>query len=245
MPSPPSVRSTRSNSSPSSITLMDIKQLLEDNKKEIVNTLQPQLNSISMTLDSVSKRVESIENSISAMKVTISKHDVEINDINETLATLNNELPGNILEEMDERLHRLNNVIVSGITETSGSLQDRIEYDKTKIEEIITEIGDPINQDCIVKIQRICRIVTGRPRLLRLILRDKISKNALLESSRKLRTSRKFRDVYVNPDRTPMQAKEFKDLRDELHERKSNGEDVVIFRRRVIARQTIFPRNFQ
>ena len=69
-------------------------------------------------------------------------------------------------------------------------------------------------------------------------------KSEVLRSARKLKVSTSFRKVYVNPDRTPVQQAEHKNLRSELLSRRGKGEDVVIFKQSVVPRADVNLKNF-
>ena len=119
----------------------------------------------------------------------------------------------------------------------SSGLQD----DKDVCESILKEINITIADDVIV--HRIGRAGhENRPRPLKLNCKSIEQKIMILRKARELRSHQKYRDVFINPDRTQMQRAIHKKLREELNRRRSNGEDVVIFRDRVVVRRN--NRNF-
>ena len=104
---------------------------------------------------------------------------------------------------------------------------------------MLSELGMPIDVDSIVEMKHIGR-TSSQTRPLRLTLDCFHSRNSLLTKAKDLRKSRSFRNVFVNPDRTKAQRSEFKRLRDELKERRSKGENAVIYNRQVVVRDNAF-----
>ena len=87
------------------------------------------------------------------------------------------------------------------------------------------------------EVTRIGRISDSRPRLVRFKCNDMKEKTNLLRLSKKLIGKSLYKNVFVNPDRTPKQRVKYNLLREELRSRRELGEDVMIHRGRVI--QTI------
>lgn len=61
----------------------------------------------------------------------------------------------------------------------------------------------------------------------------------VLRSGRKLRSSTRFRRVFVAKDLTKLQQEEARNLRAELKRRRELGEDVVIFRNQVRTKDSL------
>ena len=240
-------RTTRSNSVNDTELILEMKTVLDTFKNETCRTLQylkSEVQKISTVVESVKERVERIENNISDMKDVLTKHDSRITSIRRDLQSDVTELPKSIFNEIEERISRQNNVIISGVAENDGTIEERHEHDLEKLQCLTSEIGCSLEKSNFLKVQRVGRLSSRGPRLIRLTLADQFARKALLQKSRILRNSSSFRNVYVNPDRTKLQSSEFKKLREELHDRRSKGEDVVIFNQRVMSRQNIKSENF-
>ena len=97
----------------------------------------------------------------------------------------------------------------------------------TILEEDVSEIRD---------IRRIGKDIGRGRKMIKLELSSEEVKQSVLRKARSLRHNPKYKSVFINPDRTPLQQKEFKLLREELRVRKENGEDVVIFKNKVTKR---------
>ena len=106
------------------------------------------------------------------------------------------------------------------------------------------ELNPSADESCIKDVHRIGKVKPNQTRLLRVTLVDYNFKTSLLRNARKLRGLEKFQNVYVNTDRTKFQAEEFKKVRSEFYVQKESGEEVIIYRNRVIKRQDAPFQNF-
>ena len=77
---------------------------------------------------------------------------------------------------------------------------------------------------------------TAKPRPLRVTLPDEEFKLQILRNSNKIKKCHNFSKVYVKKDMTKQQHQQDFELRKEKYERKSAGEDVIIFNEKVILR---------
>ena len=217
-------RSTRSNSNSSTgITLADIKALIEGS--DILNSLKEGIDDVKTTLAELTKRVDMIDNRTTALEKKFS----ELEDDRESL-----------LAEIEERGRRRPNLIISGIAErVDGTLEERKQWDKSHVEEIFKDLGE-LNNDHISHIFRIGNLNSKRPRLLRIVCSDIKTKSAVLLRAKTLRSMPQHENVYINPDMTPMQQEQNKRLREEFKCRRSQGEDIVIRRGKIVPKK-----NFQ
>ena len=147
-----------------------------------------------------------------------------------------------IFREFEERYRRRKCIIISGLNESSGSLEERRKSDRDAVEELVQEIG--VNDMDLVadQVSRIGPLNTNssRPRLLRVKCETMEEKLSILRLSKKLRDCEEYKGIYVNPDLTLKQRELGKIQRQELKRRRDTGEDVVIRRGQIIAKQ-----NFQ
>ena len=226
MPHTPSERrETRSNSAPStSLTLNDIKSLIEKSKEEILGSFKKELNGITELLTTLVKRVDELDRKCDQLQNRCSM--LEANE---------GKLFSSVMEEMELRTQRRNNIIVSGIQlKKDGSLEERKEDDTDRCTAILEEVG--VSSDDISEIRRI----GGQGKASRALIKVKLvsydAKQAAIRNSKQLRTNHP--NVYINPDRTPTQQLLFKQLRNELKSRRENGEDVIIQKGHVVPRGT-------
>ena len=80
----------------------------------------------------------------------------------------------------------------------------------------------------ILSSRRIGKPRDGKAKLLHVTLRDLKQVQAVLYSASMLKGNNQYKNVFLSPDRTPMEQEEFRKLRNELKERLANGESVVI-----------------
>ena len=206
----------------------------------------------------MSTTIKSLGNSISSIKTSISAQNSKIDDLLKKIRELEAknskleqrcnklegdylDLPAALLEEFEDRTRRRKNIIISGVPEQmEGSADDRIQADKSGVEEILREIWEDYDDE-MIRCHRIGRHATGRARLLRVVLNDEEAKKSILfNAAKELRKCPAYKNVYVNPDLTISQRKINKLLREELKRRKSEGEDVIIRRNKIVPRRENF-----
>ena len=128
-------------------------------------------------------------------------------------------------------------MIQGGPESDSGSLEDRARHDAARVDELLREIG--ASETNISNVRRVGRKRKDGSRLLLLRVADPDGRRRILSKSKSLRNSSSMSRVFVKPDLTPMQQAQEKKLRDELRDRRANGEDVVIFRGRIRTRSDL------
>ena len=124
-----------------------------------------------------------------------------------------------ILKEVDERRKRESDIII-GLRER-GDVND-LDLAKMLLSDILNCPAD------ILSSLRIGKPSDGKPKLLHLTLRDLKQVQAVLYSASGLKGNNQCKNVFLFPDRTPMEQEEFRKLRNELKERCANGESDVI-----------------
>ena len=137
------------------------------------------------------------------------------------------------INEIYDRQRRQNNVIISGVQEKAvGSLDERCEHD-TQIVRSIFKFLDKAKEVDVRNAQRIGRLDLDRPRLLKVELSSFYDRNAILKNAKSLRRS-SWDSVFINPDYTEMERVQNRKLREELKRRRNSGEDVVLYRGRIV-----------
>ena len=120
----------------------------------------------------------------------------------------------------------------------SGSIDERMESDHRALAEVISTMG-VTNDTSSFRISRIGKTTSTRSRLLKVDCRNVCVKNEILRNAKKLRKSTHFKNIYINEDRTPQQQQEWRRIRQDLKQRREAGEDVVIYRNKVILREEL------
>ena len=239
MPTPK--RITRSNST-SGLNLADIQQLILDANNDIKSFFKQEIEKVHSLLSKLTTRVQNIEENLTSMEERIDKHDEAILHINESLSHFSNGLPNEAMDEIENRLHRRTNLVISGLQELSqGTVEEKRAYDLGEVKKIAVEIG--VSDIEINHTMRIGKHQDGRPRLLKIVCAHHFGKMEMLRNGKLLRNSTSFERVFINPDLTPKQQVEAKKLREELNARRDRQEDVIIHRNKIIPRSQL--KNFR
>ena len=106
------------------------------------------------------------------------------------------------------------------------------------MEEVLDTIGMGQKGNSF-RLSRIGKPRSDRPRLLKVDCQISSIKNEILRKAKVLRKSASLRKVFINEDRTPFQQLEWRLLRQKLKQRKDSGEDVVIYRNKVMLRSEV------
>ncbi len=250
MPLTPSQRTTRSSSNPNnSATLSDVKSWIDNAESRILSSLRSDLEGISEKLSSLSRRLEEVEARNSGLEercqVLERKNAIlstQLSELKEMPNALKSELLEESLVESQGRMIRQQNIVIQGLQESdAGSLDDRHRHDIVSVKRVVCKLG--VTDEVISDVRRVGRKRRDGARLVVVRMADIHSKRRLLANAKSLKNSPSFKHVYVKPDLTPMQQAIEKRLRDELRERRTKGENVVIFRGSVRSRSDL--QNFQ
>ena len=146
------------------------------------------------------------------------------------------------MNEAREREKRKMNVILVNVPENEGeSAEERKKGDLERVIEIVgkvaevgrEEVGDPI---------RLGGKTIGkesRPRMLRVTMKSEDARKKVLMNARKLNEGVDFKNrVYINPDRTEGERRDFRQLKEELERRKKEDPDLMIRRGVIVKRKT-------
>lgn len=206
------------------ITLNDIKLLIENSKAEILSSLKKEIDGLTIVLTKLNKRVEEVE----SKNLQLEERVQQLEDDH-----------ANLLSEIEDRDRRKSNLIISGIPEkVDCSSDERRQWDEEVSATLFQSLGEAFNTTAITGTYRIGKIDPKKPpRLLRVTCRDAQTKREIVKKAANLRNIPKYRNVYINPDRTPKEQREHKRLTEELKRRKSLGERVKIRDGKIVSRQ--------
>jgi hypothetical protein len=177
--------------------------------------LQISCNDLNRHLSATGATTASIASSINATPVSTSSAPPNYNDI---------------ISEFRNRESRRCNIIISGLQPSANTSDE----DLAKL--VLNEIHF---QSPISSCRRLpSKSASSRPGLLLVTLPNATVCSNIIKSAKVLRRSMNplFTNVFINPDLTTQQRTEQKRLNDEKRARKSNGEDVIIHRGKVISR---------
>ena len=231
-------RSTRSNSNTSDKS-NDIPTMLVKMKQEIIESTKSEIKNVVDKLSRLEYKIAALDDALDRITSRQQEQEREIANLTVKFENLRgNASADDLLEELQLRLVRNKNVIISGLPEqTEGSVDERRTKDEDVVERLFEKI-DMADVD-IRKVSRLGKITQDRGRLVRVVFSEEEEKTKALRKAKLLHTFDEYRRVYLNPDRTPSQQKKFAILRHELKVRKEIGEDVVIFRDKVLTRKDV------
>lgn len=229
--STPKQRQLRSGSGASAITLNDIKVLIESACSDVVKTLTSKIDDLKQTISSLQLTVKELESNNTNLMAKCDSLETQLQYLKEekdfTTAT--------ITSEVEDRMNRNFSLVISGIPEsTSESVDRRSTDDRSSCVDVLSAVG--LDEGEVEQIFRVGRAREGSDRLLKVKCKTVNFRNSVLRRAKELSKHSKFRHVFIKPDLTPLQQVHRKNLLDELRRRKNDGDNVVIFRDRIIPR---------
>lgn len=172
-------------------------------------------------------KIVSLESEVSVLRNEVSSltdavNILKLQDNNRTPAntsTVGSLNHSDMLNEIQERSARANNVIAFDATESESQiLQDKIQHDLDTAHNIVRASG--LNTDCVIKVVRLGKKLPNKDRPLRIVLNNPQSSQAIVRSRRKLHGL----GFNVNYDKTKMQQEIHSSAVKELKQRLNNGE---------------------
>ena len=140
------------------------------------------------------------------------------------------------VQECLDRESRKCNVVISNLPEAVGTgIMNRVASDKQAVYEMFHELNIEVDIGKTVRLGAKSR--DGKPRLLLVSTSTEETKWDIIRSGKGLRDIYRFRNVYVNPDMTRTERQVQGKLRAEVRERKEKGEDVYIYKGKIILRK--------
>ena len=200
-----------------------VRSAVDATKTELLN----ELHKIHNALNALQTKMSDVEGSLLKVLETQKRQDMEIKYLKEDVIKIK-ESHDNILAEIENRDRRKPNLIISGIQEKEdGSADERKRWDLSRVKALFSALGS-FTDDIISNMHRIGRVNSSKPRLLKIVCKDTDSKRSLLFKAKNLRKVHEFKNIYINPDLTPVQQAQNRQLREELSLRRNLGEEVMI-----------------
>lgn len=205
----------------------ELKLLIKESRDEIINVLKEDMNCLKQQIESLTSRITDMETAVHLIQRDHDKLKSEVSAVKtETLSAL--EASSRLaFTEIDNRVMRTSNIIIRGLPEETGSVGERLRSDKDSVRNVLEAVE--ANSADVTEIRRLGKLDKDRSRLLRVTLRSPTIKQQVLRKAKLLRNSPFFKDVFLQPDLTPMQQELERKLRKEVDDRRKQGEDVVIY----------------
>ena len=150
------------------------------------------------------------------------------------------------LDDRKEKEDRKCNLIIFNVEESSDtSLAEQKKHDKHEVGKILDFISPGTEVDSVCE-QDIVRLgprkksqsedSRPKPRPLKIKFTDEQSRTSILRKARKLKDHQTYKKIGIATDKTQKEREEEKALRTELSNRKQNGENVFIYRGKIVVR---------
>ena len=201
-------------------------KLMEKYKAEIIASVEGKLDEVVSEISKLTSRINDLEQKVFQIESRCTKAE-----------KASEKLYSSIIQEIEDRNNRRLNLIVSGVSEEDGSVEERKAADRTKIETLLHDLDGDWNggMSMIAHMHRVGNRVSKGPRLIRIICSEESTKKGILRKAKQLRNIPAHSNIYINPDLTVRQREESKRLRNELKSRRSQGENVVIRNGKVVS----------
>lgn len=186
--------------------------------KEHIAKIMPKTNNILSSIGQMAARMASLEGELSVFK----------NIPPATTTTISSNLQTNnfceIIAEINEQNYREKNIIICNIPESEGSTQaDNMNSDTTSVKKIIFDLDNSTNS-LDFKIYRIGKRDVNKPRGIKVEFPESKWPKILLSKKHTLKNN-----IRMYPDLSIAQRNQLNDLRTELKNRQSSGEqDITI-----------------
>lgn len=146
-------------------------------------------------------------------------------------------------EEDRDREARRNNLIMYNLKESRGTGEEAEKEDNLKVFNVIHDIDSNLAfadvEANVVEIVRLGKKQDKKVRPVKVVLKSNDMKARILRKAKNLKKSESFSTVGVSADKTMMERNRDKLLVEERNKRRENNEDVVIYRGKVVLRESI------
>lgn len=240
---PRQAKTPASADAPNSPSSSDIRELVRSNKEVVksIQSLKDEFEGFRLCVASLEAKVDRFESALSSLAQQHSDCANDVKNIKSDIDTLKNSqlsLASSILQEVEQRERRRNNVMIFGLPEkTNGSLSERQQFDVAQISDLFGEVG--LSGEKPEQSRRVGRMIDGRARPLKVKMEVHEDKQRILRCRKNLRDSSSYKHVFITNDETKMQQEEMRKLRLELKRRRALGEDVVIFNHQIRSKDSL------
>ena len=218
--------------------IREIKELLKENIRETKNFMAQVEEKIYQTVDKM------IEEKIGNQTQTQEKLDKMLKDVKETETNIEKKIQTEVkiyLDKANEKESRKNNLIIMRLPEQeTENPEEELKKDEIEIKKIFDQTNPELKSELTKilnenKIKRLGRKKTDKtkPRPIKVTLPDGDMKEQIFKGCKNLKNSN-FKNISIQNDLTLEEREEGFKLRQEMRERKEKGEDICIFRGKII-----------
>lgn len=215
----------------------DVRSFLSSFKEDITLSFKREFSAVFEKLTSLENKVELFQNQLTVVKEEQERQAAEI----ETLKTKfdgmdSSSLCADITEEVSQRYRRRRNVIIRGLPESVGSVEERVVADGEVVQSILKELE--ILDRSVTEVKRIGRPSSNGSRILKVAMSSESTRQDCLRRARSLKGS-SFGHVFIQPDLTPSQQKADREKRRRLKSVRDMGQDAVLYRGEIRLRDNL------
>ncbi|GJQ80726.1 hypothetical protein Trydic_g9321 [Trypoxylus dichotomus] len=174
-------------------------------------------------LHELTSTVGALESELRILKESMTSRDVKIDPIKVPDVEC-------IIQEVSDRQRRKNNIILYNVSENvRNNRNDQVAADMELVGELLQMLDVSVDNLRTIRLGKFDSSRTDMKRPIKVCLPDGDIASKAFQRRQKLRTSDKFKNVFLVKDKTPMQLKLYREARQELLTRKAAGEtDVYI-----------------
>jgi PHD-finger len=188
-----------------------------------------------------------VEDKVKEVEEKVSNQNRQVTELKKEMITTTDEKIDNLVkqkftekmrEEQERRLRQCN-VIVFGIEESASMDSEvRIADDVDAMKDILASIKtDNAEMKQLIRLGKKPEAGTdAKPRPLKVVFENEAAKNEVLEKARNLKKTKNCQ-IFIVQDMTPLERQRRKELVAERDYRKSQGEDVLIYKDKVVVRR--------
>ena len=173
--------------------------------------------------------------------------DSKLKSVTTDMASLHTQTKA-ILQDRDEQAEinkRRTGVMIHGLFEPSGNIEEGKKEDSDNITELLHALGcDEVSVSGFTRLGRRPEGAEAKPRPVKMVLASEAHKDKVLCNAKNLKNSSRenFRDLYLHQDLTPKQQEARHKLVLEMKKRRSDGEkDLILVNGGIIKRRGYIP----
>lgn len=158
------------------------------------------------------KEISDLRNEVAALKSARNSSPEQMNSI----------VMSKIIGEIGERKARENNVMVFGMSEGAGLNSEQLRgHDRNQITQLLSDLKITNSPARFV---RLGKPSPNRVRPIKISFSDSAVVGEIFRNLHELKSIRNWSNVRISSDQTPMQSEYYKSLKNDLNQRRANGE---------------------
>jgi outer membrane murein-binding lipoprotein Lpp len=192
-----------------------------------VNSLSEKFASLNKKVIELSSQISSLSSDNASLKERVDIIESKTNSLITNPSTLNN---NKLISEMIDRQSRLKNILLFNLPESTFD-SNSTNLDRTTVQNILNYLNLESAPTSIFRLGKPPSTSTPtKPRPLKICFSDQKNVFDIFSTQNKLKSNSSWKDLRFSSDRTKQQQEYMSQLRQELLNRKSNGEPNLIIK---------------